>query len=161
MVLVDMKSNPKATVEFTAEISLIEEKSSKAILWEGYEPTIISQTTNQACIIDFEQVQAEEIKEEDLQKLKDFTDSLSGRRPKNRLKVDEMGLPMLKLGKQKSKSQDFKQIKPIQDIEQEESIKSPGRKQSSFSRRKLANVFLCTNNMTLNSSISTKDDDSD
>lgn len=153
MVLVDTKSNPKATIEFTAEISLFEEKSTKAILWEGYEPVIISQTCHQVCTMDFDQIIPEEIKEEDLLKLKEFTDSLSAHRiakKNNQPPKDEFDLPILGLGRQKSKSQDFKSEQVHQLRENVE--KSAERKLSSFSRRKIANVYLTTNNITMKTS---------
>jgi len=159
MVLVDIKSNPKATIEFTAEIYLFEEKSTKAIIWEGYEPVITSQTTHQVCIVDFDKIKAEEIKEEDMQKLKQFTDSLSKERePKKKTSKDEFDFPLLSLGRQKSKSQDYKETQtkelPIKNCFRE----VPERKLSSFSRRKLANVFLTTNslNLEMESSMSDK-----
>lgn len=42
MVLVDCKSNPKAAKGFTAEISLFEDSTEKAVIWENYEPVVTS-----------------------------------------------------------------------------------------------------------------------
>jgi len=149
MILVDIKSNPKATIEFTAEINLLEGKTTKAIIWEGYEPVITSQTTHQVCTINFEEIKAEEIKEEDLLKLKQFTDSLSSEKglKARALPKEDFDLPLLSLGRQKSKSQDYKETKKSSREKCLEEL--PERKLSSFSRRKLANVILTTNSLSL------------
>jgi len=79
MVLVDTKSQPQAAFRFTAEITLLEEKLTKAIIWEGYEPVVTSQTTHQACVIDFEGCDPQEMTEEELQKFRqDDNDSNVG-----------------------------------------------------------------------------------
>ena len=111
MVLVDNKSQPKAAFQFTAEISLLEEKVAKAIIWEGYEPVVTSQTTHQACTVDFEGVETEEATEEDLQKLRignGGKEEESMRKGSLTKEPKESPLLLVSDRKHRSKSHDFK-----------------------------------------------------
>ncbi len=105
MVLVDKKSQPKAALQFTAEVSLLEEKNAKAIIWEGYEPVITSQTTHQACIIDFEEGELQELTEDEIQILK-YESNGQGLRKTSLIKEITSNFDETK--KQRSKSEDFK-----------------------------------------------------
>lgn len=61
--MVDSKSNPKAYQEFSAEITPLEASSQYVILWENYEPAIISMTTNQVCTLVLDDNSLEQLSE--------------------------------------------------------------------------------------------------
>ncbi len=108
MVLVDTNSTPQAAFQFTAEVTLLEEKLTKAIIWEGYEPVVTSQTTHQACIIDFEGCDPQEMTEEELQKFRqDDNDSNAGSVRKGSLNK-ETHQRINGDRKHRSKSEDFR-----------------------------------------------------
>jgi len=107
MVLVDNKSQPKAAFQFTAEITLLEEKVAKAIIWEGYEPVVTSQTTHQACTIDFEDVECTEMTEEEIQNFKG--DNLNNESVRKSSLTKEFTRTLDIEKKQRSKSEDLRE----------------------------------------------------
>lgn len=111
MVLVDGKANPRAGYEFTAEITPIEDSGKRIILWENYEPVIVSRTTNQVCtlVLDYESV--EELNAHEfvgLRSERKLTDA-------GRLEEEIKNAENAKKKKSKSRSQDDKMVNKFQN----------------------------------------------
>jgi hypothetical protein len=145
MVLVEKKSNPKAAFSFDAELTLFEVKDKSTVLWENYEPFVRSQTTSQPCFIDFSNIPTEEISQSTIDTLIKQTENIAARishkHKKSEIKTTE--LPTLILGKQKSKSQDFKCIQQTSSSENDkESPTQKKNQQFAFSKRKLTKFYL-------------------
>lgn len=66
MILIDPKTKPQLTTEFVAEISLLEDQASPVTFYEEYEPVIMTQSIKQACHLDFETLELQEISEQNL-----------------------------------------------------------------------------------------------
>mmetsp|Transcript_36855 Transcript_36855/g.33090 ORF Transcript_36855/g.33090 Transcript_36855/m.33090 type:complete len:194 (+) Transcript_36855:1697-2278(+) len=149
MMLVDCKSNPKAAIGFTADISLFEDSTEKAVVWENYEPVVTSQTTHQVCTLDMEHLQPEEIKGEDIEHLRKLSSNkinLNGKKDS----VDDIPLPGL--GKHKSRSQDPQDRRTTNiAADQDDSIED--KKMQSFSRRKIADMYIKNGGLVRSQSI--------
>lgn len=134
MVLVDGKANPQAAIEFTAEITPLEEVGKKIILWENYEPVIISRTTNQVCtlVLDDEK-SVEELNASEFADLRSAKKYFDANKADEEHKKDDYLLGSIPLKKGKSRSQDDKIVKkftPIAEDLPSAKIKEPKKKNS-------------------------------
>ena len=84
-------------------------KISKTIIWEGYEPVVTSQTTHQACTVDFEGVEPQEVTDEDLQIYNQITNNQRAEENNKRKSLTKSGSDGLNFEvKCRSKSEDFR-----------------------------------------------------
>src|SRR5438309_248941 len=132
MVLVEKKSEPKAAISFTAEISLFENKIQPCVVSENYEPVIRSQTTSQPCTIDFSKIEKTEEFRNDgefhPEKTKSGTYAPKQKKDKQQPDgVEEFKEPLgsVPLLKQKSKSQDTKFVGKSFEKAESPNIKKP------------------------------------
>jgi hypothetical protein len=162
MVLVDSKSKPKASIGFIAEITSFDTKEEPTIIWENHEPVVTSQTTHQVCSVVFDNLPPEEIKEADVPKIKNYCENLptpniakpqkssKGKKSEDTSPEEAKAFGSIPLVRHKSKSQDDK-LSVSLGVDKKYSVDgdiSP-IKAHSFSRRKLANIFLSSQDLTM------------
>lgn len=108
MMLIDSKSNPRAAWEFSAEITPYESKDKCIMLWENYEPNVISMTTKQCCTLVPNNEEFEEMTRDDLtiiRKARKGSDSINPIDVKEDVLEKELGnIPGMK--RTRSRSQD-------------------------------------------------------